>query len=242
MRPDGTVGVAVVGHGSREAIELFDLEASGRAARLTWRGCVPLAEGTTANDLALLPDGGLVVANYAPAFGGTRGMAWMIAARLGLDTGDVLEWSRRSGWRHVPGTAARGANGIAVSAGRERWFTESGAQRIGRIGAAKEGEAPDVTRAPIEGAPDNLAWTGRGTLLTTTHLSPLGFLACAFGRLPCRASWQLVEIDPRTLATSVLLRHDGSVVGAVSSAAEYEGRYYLGAVFDDRIGVWAPAP
>jgi hypothetical protein len=35
----------------------------------------------------------------------------------------------------------------------------------------------------------------------------------------------------------LVFAHDGSLLGAVASVAEVEGRLYLGAVFDDRIGV-----
>jgi hypothetical protein len=63
-------------------------------------------------------------------------------------------------------------------------------------------------------------------------------LLCALGRLPCRTGWSIFEIDPASLRATLLLHHDGSVVGGVASAAEFDGRFYFGAVFDDRIGVW----
>jgi hypothetical protein len=39
---------------------------------------------------------------------------------------------------------------------------------------------------------------------------------------------------------ALLLHHagTGTAGGAVASAAEFDGRMYFGAVFDDRIGVW----
>lgn len=66
------------------------------------------------------------------------------------------------------------------------------------------------------------------------------FLLCGFGRLPCRTGWSLFEIDPATMRATELLHHDGSVVGGVASAAEFDGTTFFGAVFDDRIGVWRP--
>ena len=233
----GVTRVAVVSHAPREAVELFDLRGTGRAATLAWRGCVPLPQRAAANDLAVRADGTLVAANCVPTFAGVRGALWMLAASFGMNTGDVLAWSPAGGWRQVAGTEARGANGIAIGAGgMPIWFTETGAGRVGRV----DGSTGATTHAPIEGAPDNLSWTSRGTLVTATHLSTTAFLACALGRRPCLAPWALVEIEPHTLATTVLLRHDGSAVGAVTGAAEHGGRYYLGAVFDDRLGVWAP--
>ncbi|MGD0947092.1 MAG: hypothetical protein ABSA52_06650 [Candidatus Binatia bacterium] len=37
---------------------------------------------------------------------------------------------------------------------------------------------------------------------------------------------------------ALLLHHAGTAGGAVAPAAEFDGRMYFGAVFDDRIGVW----
>lgn len=235
---DGVVQVAVVSHAPREAVELFVLSGRGRDATLRWTGCVPLPPGTAGNDLAQRADGGLVVANCLPAFGGLRGVAWMLASTLGKSTGDVLAWSPGSGWEHLPDTTSRTANGVAVGDGGRVWFTESGAHQVARLDAGGGGR---VTRAIVEGAPDNLSWTSRGTLLTATHLSAPAFMRCAFVGGPCRAPWALVEIDPATLRTTDLLRHDGAAIGAVAGAAEYQGRLYLSAVFDDRIGVWQPA-
>lgn len=236
---DGTIRLAVVTHAPREAVELFDVEGSGEATRLAWRGCVPLPPRTSGNDLVLRPDGSLAVANYLPSFGGVSGALWMLVSSLGVRSGDVITWSPKRGWIHLPGSAARGANGVALDEETSvLWFTETGASRVARV----DPRGADSVRGPIEGAPDNLSWTSRRTLVTATHLSASAFLACAAGRLPCRAPWALVEIDPETLATTVLVRHDGAVVGAATGAVEWRGRFYLGAVFDDRLGVWTPPP
>ena len=50
----------VVGHGAREAIEVFDLDAGGGRPVLTWEGCVPMPEGLAANSVASFADGSLV--------------------------------------------------------------------------------------------------------------------------------------------------------------------------------------
>ena len=234
---DDTVRVAIVGHGLREAVELFDLLGHGRTAVLAWRGCVPLPPHPAGNDLALAADGAIVVANCLPSFGGLRGAASMLGANLGMATGDVMRWMPGMGWHHIEETTARMANGIAIDAASgTTYYSETGAGQIARIAAN------GITRASVPGRPDNLSWSSRGTLLVGTHMANAAFARCAFGRTPCRSAWALLEIDPRTLATTTLLLHDGSVVGAVAGAAEFNGRYYFSAVFDDRIGVWQPAP
>jgi hypothetical protein len=50
----------VVGHGAREAIEVFDVDASGARPTLAWKGCVLLPEGLAANSVASFADGGMV--------------------------------------------------------------------------------------------------------------------------------------------------------------------------------------
>jgi hypothetical protein len=45
------------------------------------------------------------------------------------------------------------------------------------------------------------------------------------------------EIDPSTLAMKKILSHDGSLLGAVSTALQVGDDLLLGSIFDDRIGI-----
>jgi hypothetical protein len=241
-RPD-LAGVAVVGHRYREAIELFDLEGRGDDATLVWRGCIPLPEGTVGNDVAFAPDGEIIVSNFQPSMQGFWLYYYNLMAGLGMNTGDVMGWTPRWRWRRIPRTEGRTPNGVAVSAdGGTIFFAEVAAGRVTAVprNAAATGGAPRRTRVP--GNPDNLAWTSRRTLISGSHLGSTRMAGCFFGRTPCRSGWALVEIDPTTLEARTLLEHDGDVVGAVASAAEFDGCTYFGSVFDDRIGVVCPAP
>ncbi len=243
LLPRGPWRLAVVSHSPREAIELFDLSGRGADAIVRWRGCVPLPPGTAGNDVAFTRERGLVVSNFVPSAHGVRGLLWTLAAGAGMPSGDLLVWSRDEGWSHVRGTRAAGPNGVAAAPdGRFLFYAETGRGRVVRVPRAglAPGEAPAVAR--IGGRPDNLSWTSSGTLLAVTHTDAPAFLACAFGRSPCRSGWALVEVDPTTLHVTPYLRHDGSAVGAVSSAAQWGRSFFFGAVFDDRIGLWTPAP
>jgi len=236
----GIIRVAVVAHGFREAVELFHLIGTGDAARLVWRGCAPFAPRVSGNDVTIARDGSLIASNYQPTMGGAGGLYWMIVGGLGFDTGDVLSWGGGEGWRSIPGTAAANPNGVAVSPdGSTVFYVETGGGRIDRVPRAGiPGGKPD--RAHLPGAPDNVSWSSRGTLLVASHASAGAFLRCAFSGPPCHAPWLLLEVDPATLVAKPLLESDGRAVGAVASATEVEGRYYFGAVFGDRIGVWQP--
>jgi DNA-binding beta-propeller fold protein YncE len=221
----------VVNHGGRNSIEAFAIAGTGAAATLAWRGCMVLPDGASGNDLAVGPDGDMIVSNYASS---TTSIVDNIKIGFGWNTGDVLRWRRDGGWSHVPNTAASAPNGVALSPdGRTLFYAETGGARLVRIGL----DGSDRAEVPVPGGPDNLSWTERGTLYLASHTSSAAFLACVIGPA-CRSPWVLLEIDPQSLRVDEVLTHDGSVVGAVASAQQVGALVYLGAVFGDRVGVW----
>jgi SMP-30/Gluconolactonase/LRE-like region len=224
------VRVAVVAHGAREAIELFELRGAGGEARLAWRGCVPLPPDTAGNDVALHADGRLFVTNYIPTVHGLG--AWLALRRgqRGEATGDVLVWSRAGGWSHLAGTEMAIPNGIALSAdGSSLWVAENGAQRIARfsLGEAGAGERRDV---PLRGAPDNLSWSTEGALLAVV-LDPTA-----------AGAWWLEAIDPGTLATRVVFESRGAELRSVTSVADAGSTLVFGSYQDDRVGLLGRRP
>ncbi|MCA9772153.1 MAG: hypothetical protein KC466_07070, partial [Myxococcales bacterium] len=236
--------VAVVAHGQREAIELFVLSGPGRQALLVWQGCIPFPEGIAGNDVTFAPDGGIVATNYQPTMEGLRGIWYSLKGGvLKRPTGDVLTWRPETGWRHVPGTAGAGPNGVAVTPdGKWIVYAESGSGPIRRVPFAglAEGETPRTIETG--GHPDNFSWTARGTLLNAVHTSSWAFTKCVFGQRPCRSGWSVIEIDPEAMTSKTLFSDDGATVGAVTAATEIAGRTYLAAIMSDRIGVWNPGP
>jgi hypothetical protein len=241
-RADGSLPVAVVAHDPREAVELFELTPTGDGHRLRWSGCIPLPPGATGNDVALVPDGSLLVTNYTPRGDGPAAIYYALRSGLGLATGDVLAWTRGGGWAHVSGTAAAYPNGIARSPDDAGFYlAETGTGRIAKLALSASAAATDLGSVQIGGHPDNLAWSPRGPLLAVTHTSGSAFLLCALGRRPCRSAWSLFEIDTEKLVARERLHCDGAAVGGVASVAEVSGRFYFGAVFGDRIGVWRPS-
>ncbi len=234
----GPIRLVVVNHGRGERIEVFDVAGRGRGARLRWRGCIALPPGMVGNDLALAPDGTLAVTRYGSHWGGIGQVVETVAASLGRDTGEVRIRRPGSRFEAVPGTEGPSPNGVWLAPDRSKLLTaHTGAGRVVRVELA----GGNVTSTEIPGHPDNLSLSPRGVLLLASHLSGVRFLRCAFGGSPCRSPWAVFEIDPDDLASREILRHDGSAVGAVASAAEAFGRLYLGAVFGDRIGVY-PLP
>ena len=82
----GTHTLYVVGHGDRESIEVFELDASGSSPTATWIGCVVAPQGVNLNSVTALPDGGFA----ATHFRNPEGAVW--------------EWQPTAGWAKVPGS------------------------------------------------------------------------------------------------------------------------------------------
>lgn len=235
---DGTVTLAVVGHGTREAVEFFELSGGDSGVGARWVGCIRLPADSVANDVIFGVDGAVLVSNYQPTLDGLAAVYYAFVAGLGGVTGGLLEKKPLEPWRELPATEASSPNGLLQSRdGKRVFFAQTGSHKIGAVSVAPGAERRDV---PIDGFPDNLAWSTRGTILAITHTEGLALLPCIVGRRPCSTGWSLLELDPGSLRSERLLHHDGRKVGAVASVAEFDGRYYFGAIYGDRIGVWTP--
>lgn len=158
----GRARLNVVGHGAREAIEVFDVDASGARPTLTWRGCVPMPEGLAANSVASFADGSLVATVlFMP------GTTFADAVVDLKPTGAVFEWSPgKPGFELVRGTELPANNGIEVSAdGREIYVASSGLQTI--VAFSRENPARQLrTTRPLGFTPDNVHLAPDGRLVT----------------------------------------------------------------------------
>lgn len=158
---DGGATLYVVGHGGRESIEVFDLDTSGAAPVLTWRGCVLTPGGMAANSVASMADGTLLAT--IPLYHGVP----ISAAMAGYNTGAVYRWSPgEAGFTRVEGTELPYANGIEVSAdGSEFYIASSGAQRV--LAYSNTNPARLLRGSKQLGfVPDNLRLAEDGRLLT----------------------------------------------------------------------------
>lgn len=226
----------VVGHqgegGGREAVELFEVKGREANVHLSWTGCIPLRPRAMGNDLAVAPDGEVIMSNYQPS----PSLWHTIKANVfGMVTGDIQGWTRAAGWRVLPQTGARQANGIAISPdGGSIFYSEIATGQVHRVPRTGGGRR---VSADVGGKPDGLAWSSRGTLLSVTHTRGPALLRCMFVRSPCRTPWAIHEIDPDTMSAAPYAAHDGRVIGAVSALLEAAGHLYLGSIYGDRIGV-----
>jgi hypothetical protein len=163
LRPgkSGHSRLYVVGHGGREAIEIFDVDASGAHPELTWIGCVMMPEGMAANSVASFSDGSLVAT--VPLHPGKT----IEDAFTGESTGAVYEWSPGSiGFELVEGTELPYANGIEVSADDQEVYVASSVL-FTVIAYSHSNPARQLrTTNPMAFIPDNLHMGTDGNLIT----------------------------------------------------------------------------
>jgi len=227
-RPSGELALLVVNHGGRESLELFEVTAAGA---VEWRGCILPPPGSFLNDVAALPDGGLVASHMYDRERGLLPLAWSML--LGRETGHALEWHPGAGFSVVPGSAAGLPNGIAVSSdGASIYLNSSLTGLVRRIDRASGRE---LARADVE-APDNVSWSD-GRLLVASLRAPMWqVMRCAELRTgACPLPFAIVELDPETLATREIYAGEGAPMGAGTAAIEVGGELFIGTFAGDRL-------
>jgi hypothetical protein len=207
----------VVGHGGREAIEVFELDARPKTPVLKWIGCAIAADPIGLNSVRGLPDGGFITSNFLPRGGAPAATQRMMA-------GELWEWHTASGWQKVPGSEAAGANGLEMSAdGKTLYVAAWGSQSFFRLSRGLA--MPKHDEIPLGFRVDNIRWARDGSIL-----------AAGQGE----GGTVVVKVDPRTLAVkNVLKRPAGNGFGAGTVAVEVGGSYWIGSFAGDRIAIVA---
>jgi hypothetical protein len=226
------VRLAILNHGDREAVELFELRGSGDTLSLSWQGCVPLPPDTAGNDVAIHPDGRLFVTNYIPSTRDIRALLSVAAAMRGEITGDALEWSPKRGWRHLPHTAGAMPNGILLDARHERLFVaELGKQRILEFTLQRDGTVVRRAEFAFRDTPDNLNWTERRTILVAGQTRKDG------------KQWSVAEIDLKSGTVRSLFEAQ-TAIHSVTAATDIGGGIVFGSTGDQRIAIarWPTEP
>jgi DNA-binding beta-propeller fold protein YncE len=206
----------VVGHGTRESIEVFDVDTRGETPAVTWIGCVIAPEPIGLNSVRALPDGGFITTNFLPR------NQQMQSMMNGEKNGEIWEWHAASGWQKVPGSEASGANGIELSAdGKTLYIANWGSQSFVRL---SRGVTP-FKREEIQLGfrIDNIHWAKDGTLLGAGQVGQ---------------DWQVVKIDPASLkVTQIYAQKDMPGFGGGTVAMEVADKLWVGSYRGDRIAV-----
>jgi hypothetical protein len=199
----GRARLNVVGHGAREAIEIFDIDSTGARPTLTWRGCVPMPDGLAANSVASFADGSLVATVlFMP------GTTFADAVIERKNTGAVYEWSPgKAGFELVRGSELPANNGIEVSAdGREIYVASSGLQTVVAFARANPTRQLRTTR-PLGFTPDNVHLAPDGRLVTagmTNDAPQCGTAQDLEAIAACPRATIAVAIDPATMQDTVI--------------------------------------
>lgn len=207
----------VVHHGSRESVEVFDVEA-GSMPRLTWIGCAPAPEGHAFNSVVALPDGG---------FAATSGGVW--------------EWQTATGWTLIPGSEDTVPNGLEVSKDGQ-WLYIAGwaEEKLTRLSRAQTPVRKEVVALGFR--PDNLRMSADGSVILAAGHTDKDGRSITEPREPVRETSNVATIDPETLDVRRIFEHpaiDGFV--ASTTAIRLGSEMWLGSYRGDRLA-YLPAP
>jgi len=227
-----------VGHGAREAIEVFDVDATSAKPTITWKGCVPMPEGLAANSVASFKDGSLV-ATVLIMPGKT--FADSVAKK---PTGAVYEWAPgKKGFEQIRGSELPGNNGIEVSAdGKEIFVVSSGFQTIVAFTHTNPTKQLRTTR-PLPFTPDNVHMGEDGRLLTAgmkNDVPECGGPPSTQHSLEklstCPRGFMALSIDPKTMKDTRVA--ESPAIPTFSNATmvlTFDRQFWIGTFSGDRI-------
>ena len=235
---DGHSTLYVVGHGGREAIEVFDVDANGEQPVLTWTGCVMTPDRMEANSVASFSDGSLL-ATIPLQTGRT-----ITEALGGAKTGGVYQWSPGdTGFEMIKGTELPYANGIEVSSDEKEFYVAvSGGFNV--ISYSRSNPARQLRASePLNFIPDNLHMGSDGRLVTAGlviddpvcgNLANREFVLEDFAS--CPRPFVVRAIDPQTmkgtdLATSKTIEQFSNITMGLQVGEEI----WIGTFAGDRI-------
>jgi len=220
--PGTTHTLYVVGHGSRESIEVFEIDTRPATPVLTWIGCVIAPEPIGLNSVRGLPDGGFVATNWL-----ARGIAPEVRTRMmaGEKNGELWEWHAASGWKKVTGSEAAGANGLEISSDGKWYYVAAwGSQSFFRL--SRNGTSPSRDEIRLGFRVDNIRFAQDGSLLAAGQADGASVV---------------VKINPDTMAArEIVRRQDDMVFRGGTVAVEIGADLWIGSFQGDRIAVITP--
>ena len=187
---EGVAGVHtlyVVGHGEREAIEVFNLDARSSVPSLKWIGCIVAPQGTARiNSITALPDGSIAATNFD-----TSG-------------GELWEWHPASGWIEVPGSQMPGPNGL-ISSADGQWLYVGGWSDQALVRLSRGQDSLQIASADVGFNVDNVRWGNDGNIVVAGHVT-----RCADSS-PCElAVARVAKVNPTTLNVQQLVNYLGN--------------------------------
>lgn len=192
----------VVGHGQREAVEVFTLNATGPEPAVTWIGCIVAPEGVSLNSVTPVPEGGIVVTNFNVA------------------GGELWEWSPSAGWSEVPGSQMSGPNGI-VSSEDGRWLYVGGWGEEALVRISRGRDPVERAQVGVGYHIDNVRWAPDGSLLAAGQYgsSTASIGGCLNGGSCDGVSSRVARVDPEALTARQLIDYPSNGLFPFGTAA-----------------------
>lgn len=228
----------VVGHGPREAIEIYEVDSNGATPVLTWQGCVPMPTGLAANSVASFANGGLVATVLLMP---GKSFEDSLARK---PTGAVYEWKPgTSAFELVKGSELPGNNGIETSVdGLEVFVVSSGFQTVVAFSHSNPARQLRTTK-PLPFTPDNLRRDSTGRLITAGMKNDVP--ACGGPPGPghdlsklatCPRGFLAFYVDPATMNTQVLAQSEANpAFSNATIALIIDNQYFIGTFSGDRV-------
>lgn len=221
-----------VSHGDREAVEVFELDASSDRPEATWQGCVLMPETLVANDVTAMRDGTILTTVLMhPGFGFDDLLS-------GVPTGGVYKWLPGSeGFYMLEGSELAGNNGLQVSLDETEIFVAaSGSSAIFTIANSNPTRVLRRTRT-MDFGPDNIKYDSNGYLLTGGMRNDEP--ACA-GQSPvsgCPRGSIASYIHPDTMVDTVIVNVPGNpeFIGATMAIIPGGREVWIGSFTSPRI-------
>lgn len=216
----GVYRLYATSHGAVEAIQAWELDATGDKPTATWVGCVPMPGNVMYNSVAILADGGFVTTLFMDRDDPEA----FAKINRGEINGAVYEWRPGGSVAAVPGTELSGPNGIELSADDRFMFVAAfGGREVVRFDRGPN-PTPKASAA-VDVTPDNLRWTEAGTLLTVgNNTTP-------------NTGWTVYQIDPSAMTAAKVAGVDQTAtLQGAATALQVGGEIWIGTYSGDRVG------
>lgn len=224
--------------GSREAIEVFEIDARQKLPSVTWIGCAPAPAGVALNSVTPLPGDGFISSNFN----------WPENNRAtdfpkGWSNGQLWEWQPGAKWKIVPGSEFfPGPNGLEASKdGKWLYVNLWPAMRVLRLSRGQSPVKVDLIDVPFH--PDNIHWNEDGSLLVAgqgardiARLQECMDLSTHFGKACQDVTAEVVRLDPDSLSITPVLSYPGRARVSIATVGLAVGKdIWLSSDFFDRI-------
>ena len=233
-RDDGRLQLLVIQHGSREAVELFEVIGAGTEWQVEWRGCVPSPPNASLNSVAAISNGDFFTTQMIP-------LEPHIDLKQGVPryiTGHAFAWSQSEAtFRKIGGTDGAMPNGIVVSPdGRFIYMNATAENTVRKVDVASGRE---LARAMVH-TPDNARWAPDGRILISSlaeDLTGKDLADCmSIKRGACTIPFKIVALDPESMTiVETLYASDGVPMGAGTVGLQVGTDLFIGSFHGDRI-------